>query len=325
MNREEAFKKALEYYKGNELPANVFIDKYANHNANGEYYESTPNDTLMRAAKEFARIERTYKSKEKKYDLKNESVVFSFFKDFKYIIPQGSVLSGIGLKDYTTLSNCFVLKSPYDSVGGIVYTDSELANVYKRRGGAGLDISNLRPKDTVVHNASKTTTGAVSFMERYSNTTKEIGMNGRRGALMLTIDVRHPDIFDFVNSKVDLTKINGANISVKVNNEFIDAVKNNQDFYLRYPVDLDLSKFTKDYIDAPYNQILYIEDHTNNNEICYIKKIKAKELWDNIVHNNWLSAEPGIIFWDNQNNYSLSNKYPDFKNESTNPSKHWAA
>jgi ribonucleoside-diphosphate reductase alpha chain len=181
MTREQAFKKALEYYKGNELPANVFIDKYAHHDASGRYFESTPNEMLMRAAKEFARIEQTYRSKDRKYNLNDENVIFSFFKDFKYIIPQGSVLAGIGLKDYTTLSNCFVLKSPYDSIGGIVYSDAELANVYKRRGGAGLDISNLRPKDTVVHNASKTTTGAVSFMERYSNTTKEIGMNGRRG------------------------------------------------------------------------------------------------------------------------------------------------
>ena len=142
---------------------------------------------------------------------------------------------------------------------------------------------------------------------------------------MLTIDVNHPDIFDFVNSKVDLTKINGANISIKVNNEFIDAVKNNKDYYLRYPVNLNISKFTKDYIDAPYNQLHYIEDHKNNNSICYIKKIKAKELWDNIVHNNWLSAEPGLMFWDNQNDYSLSNNYPEFKNESCNPSIHWAA
>lgn len=319
MTREEALKKALEYYEGNELQANIFIDKYAHCDGDRNYYESTPNETLMRAAKEFARIEQTYKPKNKKYNLKDENVIFSFFKDFKYIIPQGSVLAGIGLKDYTTLSNCFVLKSPYDSVGGIVYSDAELANVYKRRGGAGLDISNLRPKNTKVYNASKTTTGAVSFMERYSNTTKEIGMNGRRGALLVTIDVKHPDIFDFVNSKADLTKINGANISVKIDNEFINAVKNNEDFYLRYPVDLDLSKFTKDYIDAPYGQMHYIEDHENNNKICYVKKIKAKDLWDNIIHNNWLSAEPGILFWDNQNNYSLSNKYPNFQNVSCNP------
>lgn len=321
MKREEAYKNALEYFKGNELAANVFIDKYAHRNDKGNYFESNPNEMLMRAAKEFARIEKKYPyKKEEKYNLCNEDVVFSLFKDFKYIIPQGSVLAGIGTEDYTTLSNCFVLNSPLDSVGGIIYTDYELANVYKRRGGAGIDISNLRPAGSIVHNASKTTTGAVSFMERYSNTTKEIGMNGRRGALLISIDVRHPDIFEYVNSKVDLTKINGANISVKVNNEFIDAVKNDKDFYLRFPVDLNLSKFTKDYIDAPYNKMIYIEDHENDNKICYIKKIKAKELWNNIVHNNWLSAEPGIIFWDNQNNYSLSNKYPDFQNVSTNPS-----
>lgn len=310
--------KVLEYFSGDELAANVWQSKYALEG------EETPDDMHRRMAKEFARIEDKYEpsstdtpkwNKLSRYgrhrDELTEESIYQLFKDFKYIIPQGSIMSQLGADSIGSLSNCFVIGQPEDSYGGIFQKDEEMVQLMKRRGGVGIDISTLRPAETPVSNAAKTTTGAVSFMHRFSNSTREVAQNGRRGALMLSIDINHPDVLDFIQIKRDLTQVTGANISIKINNDFMKAVEADKDYILRFPCDLVLEG--EDYSDLPYNELAVY------NATGYIKRIKAKEYWDEIIKSAHGYAEPGIIFVDNHHNYSPDGVYPQFKGVTTNP------
>jgi ribonucleoside-diphosphate reductase alpha chain len=300
----DLLKSNLAYFKGDELAATTWMNKYAMKTKTGEFLESTPDDMHQRMAVEFGRIEKKYQEGEKKgeglsdygknREFLSEKAIFNLFKDFKYVIPQGSVMSSLGNNNViASLSNCVVVPPVFDSYGGIFHTDQQLAQLFKRRCGVGVDLSNLRPGGAQVSNAAGTTTGAVSFMNRFSNTTREVAQNGRRGALMLTMDIAHPDIEDFVTIKQDLTKVTGANISIRLSDEFMVAVVNDDDFTLRWP----------------------IESKTPT----YKKVIKARSLWDVIISCAHNTAEPGLIFWDRQHFYSTSSIYPGFKNSSTNP------
>lgn len=293
---DQVLQESTKYFNGDELAAKVFVDKYAMQNKNGEYLELTPNDMHRRLAKEFARIESKYPN------ALLEDKIFDLLKDFKFVVPQGSPMSAIGNKhQLQSLSNCFVIQGVHsdklDSYGGIMLADQELAQIMKRRGGVGLDISGIRPKNMPTNNSAKTTDGIAVFMERFSNTCREVAQNGRRGAEMQTISVNHPEIETFINIKRDLKKVTGANISIKITDEFMHAVKNNADYILRYPVDAD-----------PANAQI-------------TKTVKAKAIWDQIVESAWASAEPGILFWDNVKKNTPSDIYKDFGHESisTNP------
>ena len=316
--------KVLEYFKGDELAASTWQNKYV---AKGEV---TPDDTHRRLAKEFARIEEKYNWKlnpEDKLKLSNygysrpqltEESIFELFKNFRYIIPGGSVMAGCGTGELVSLSNCFVIGSPEDSYAEIMKTRSQQAQLMKRRGGVGYDLSKLRPRGAKVNNAAKSSTGAASFMDVCSDITNEVAQNGRRGALMLSISINHPDIEEFITKKQDLTKVTGANISVKVTDEFMRAVENDEDHLLRFPINQDLSYFSKDYLDVEYNKLTYLEDHRNGNSIFYIKKVRARELWNTLMHCAWNTAEPGIMFEDAMHN-SPDGIYEEFKMVSTNP------
>ena len=305
-NHNELLAENLKYFNGDELAATTWINKYAMKNKNGEYLELTPEDMHLRMAKEFARIEGKYSLNQSDKPLKNLSVygqqrsrlstetILDYFRNFKYVIPQGSVMSGLGNDQMlASLSNCVVMPEIYDSYGGIFKTDQQLAQLFKRRCGVGIDLSELRPANMEVTNAAGTTSGAVSFMERFSNTTREVAQNGRRGALMLTIDIAHPDVKDFILSKQELDKVTGANISVRLSDEFMKAVKDDTDYTHKWPINADNPKVTS--------------------------TIKAKELWNVIIQCAHNTAEPGLIFWDRQHYYSTSSVYPGYKNVSTNP------
>jgi len=232
-------------------------------------------------------------------------------------------MSSLGNEEViASLSNCVVVPPVLDSYGGIFYTDQQLAQLFKRRCGVGVDLSGLRPNGTLVSNSSGSTTGAVSFMHRFSNTTREVAQNGRRGALMLTMDIAHPDIEEFVTIKQDLSKVTGANISIRLSDEFMEAVVEEKDYWLRFPIDYDISGFT-DRDNEPYNEIVehlfYNGTDEHLGDIVLIKRVKAKELWDTIIKCAHNTAEPGLIFWDRQHKYSTSSVYPNFKNDSTNP------
>ena len=304
---EETLNACLEYFKGDELAATTWMKKYALTNHKGEYLELTPDDMHRRMAKKFSQIEEHYLNtthlngsasrlsaygQSRKY--LDEEAIYTLFKDFKYVIPQGSVMSGLG-NDYklASLSNCVVMPEIQDSYGGILYTDQQLVQLFKRRCGVGIDISSLRPEGCVVSNAAGSTTGAVSFMERFSNTTREVAQNGRRGALMITMDVAHPDVEQFITMKQQLTKVTGANVSVRLSDEFMEAVNNDTTYQHRWPITSTDPKYTK--------------------------SIKARDLWEIIIKCAHQTAEPGLIFWDRQHNYSTSSVYPQFKNVSTNP------
>ncbi|HXC05996.1 MAG TPA: ribonucleoside-diphosphate reductase, adenosylcobalamin-dependent, partial [Bacteroidia bacterium] len=234
----DVFPKTLAYFQGDELAASCWLNKYALKNASGQFLEQTPDEMHQRLAKVFSKKEEDYhRKRKKKISLKNLSAygqkrgiltrekIYALLKDFRYVIPQGSVMANLGnTHTFASLSNCIVLPSLFDSYGGILYTDQQLAQLFKRRCGVGIDISTLRPSGLFVHNAAASTSGAVSFMERFSNTTREVAQNGRRGALMITMDVAHPDIEQFVSIKQDLTRITGANVSVRISDEFMQAV-----------------------------------------------------------------------------------------------------
>jgi len=266
----------IMYFNGDELAAKVWYDKYRHDG------ESTPLDMHKRMAKEFARIESNYKNP------LSEDEILSYLIDFKHIIPQGSIMSGLGSNKIVSLSNCTVIDSPFDSYGGIFSTDEELAQLMKRRCGVGVDISTLRYNGSNVKNAAGTSSGAVSFLKRFSNTTNEVAQDGRRGALMASIDVSHPDIKEFISVKSDLSQVTGANLSVRISDDFMKAVEN---------VDIWPLEFEGEVIEC----------------------VDAKELWDLIVKQARDNAEPGILFWDRHHNYSTSSVYPDYKNVSTNP------
>ncbi len=302
---EDVLIETKKYFDNDELAATTWINKYCIRDRQGRYTELSPTDMHRRMSRAFYQAESAYiaLSKEKLQLLSpygsrraplTEEVIFKLFKDFKYVIPQGSVMSVLG-NPYVvaSLSNCVVIKAPVDSYGGIMYTDQQLAQLSKRRCGVGFDLSTLRPKGSSVKNAAGTSSGVVSFMERFSNTTREVSQNGRRGALMLTMDVAHPDIEYFITVKQDLTKVTGANISVRLSDEFMKAVETNSVFTLRWPLDVQNPDVKRD--------------------------VSARDLWNKIIHCAHGTGEPGIIFWDRQHHYSTSSVYPDFRNESTNP------
>src|SRR5580698_935038 len=256
---DEIKKASTKYFSGDELAASTWVNKYALRDRNGNLLEKTPDDMHQRMAHEFARKEKEYAEISamngafahlseygQKREFLSEEKIFGLFKDFKYVIPQGSVMFGLGNKHViASLSNCVVLPEIYDSYGGVMYTDQQLTQLFKRRCGVGIDISTLRPAGCVVNNAAGTTTGAVSFMERFSNTTREVAQNGRRGALMITIDIAHPDVEQFVTIKQDLSKITGANISVRLSDEFMDAVVNDAEYTHRFPIESAKPEITK--------------------------------------------------------------------------------
>lgn len=287
---------AIEYFNGDEFAGKVFVDKYALQTSKNEYLELTPTDMHHRLAKEFARIEQKYPNP------LSEELIFSLMDRFKYIVPQGSPMSAIGNPYQTqSLSNCFVIQGVHtdklDSYGGIMLADQELAQIMKRRGGVGLDISGIRPKNVITNNAARTTDGIAVFMERFSNTCREVAQNGRRGAEMQTISVNHPEIETFINIKRDVKKVTGANISIRLNDEFMSAVKNDEEYVLRWPVDCspERAKVTK--------------------------KIKALDIWNQIIDSAWSSAEPGLLFWDTVKKSTPSDIYSEFGHSSisTNP------
>lgn len=283
--------KVVEYFGGDDLAADVF-NKYALRDVDGKRIETLPTDTFRRLAKEFARIEAKYPNP------MSEDEIFGLLDGFKKIVPQGSPLSGIGNPyQLQSLSNCFVIDQPHDSYGGILFADQEQVQIMKRRGGVGMDVSNIRPKGQPTTNAARTTDGIGVFMERFSNSTREVAQGGRRGALMLTIDCRHPEIETFIDIKRDLKKVTGANISIRFTDEFMQAVESNTGFCLRWPV----------------------EAHPEDAEI--VKMVDAKQVWDKFVDAAWASAEPGALFWDTVVNQGVVDCYRDvgYKTISTNP------
>ncbi len=290
--QEDILKASTEYFKGDQLAANVWMNKYALKDSEGNIYELSPDDMHRRLAGEIARIEKKYPNP------LSEEEIYNLFKDFKYIIPQGSPMSGIGNNfQVSSLSNCFVIgdDSSSDSYGGILRVDQEQVQLMKRRGGVGHDLSHIRPSGSPVKNTALTSTGIVPFMERYSNSTREVAQDGRRGALMLSISVKHPDSEKFIDAKLEQGKITGANVSVKLNDEFMNAALNDEKYTQKYPIDSDNPMKTQE--------------------------ISAKKLWEKIIHNAWQSAEPGILFWDTIIRESVPDCYSDlgFKTLSTNP------
>lgn len=310
-------KKLIEYFNGDEFAAGVWESKYAQKG------ESTPDDMHKRMAKEFAKIEKKYhKSEIEKKDASRMSSygiirsyltkdkIYNLFKDFKYIIPQGSIMSQLGAESIGSLSNCFVIGQPEDSYGGIFQKDEEQAQLMKRRGGVGQDISSLRPSTVSTSNAAKSSTGPVSFMDRFSNTTREVAQDGRRGALMLSIHINHPDVLDFIKVKRNDTKITGANISIKLTDEFMRAVETDSHFFLRWPCEAEWFGGTEK--EFPMNKLVQWGN-------IYVKRIKAKEYWDEIIESAHGYAEPGLMFENNHHNYSPDGIYPQFKGITTNP------
>ncbi|MCD4746391.1 MAG: adenosylcobalamin-dependent ribonucleoside-diphosphate reductase, partial [Bacteroidales bacterium] len=283
---------STEYFKGDSLAASVWMNKYALKNSKGEIFELTPDEMHRRLAKEIARIEKKHPNPIK------EEEIYQLFKGFKYIIPQGSPMSGIG-NDFqiSSLSNCFVIgnEGESDSYGGVMKIDQEQVQLMKRRGGVGHDLSHIRPAGSPVKNSALTSTGIVPFMERYSNSTREVAQDGRRGALMLSISIKHPDAENFIDAKLEQGKVTAANVSVKLDDEFMKAVIENKKYIQQYPVDSSTPVITKE--------------------------IDARELWEKIIHNAWQSAEPGVLFWDTVINESVADSYADlgFKTISTNP------
>jgi ribonucleoside-diphosphate reductase alpha chain len=282
----------LEYFGGDELATNVFMTKYCLRDKKGNFIEKTPDDMHRRIAKEFARIEEKFEAGKNSYLTENE--IYSFLRDFKYIVPQGSPMMGIG-NDYVnvSLSNCVVVDNPQDNVSSIMDAGKDLANLFKRRCGVGLDISDLRPEGAPVNNSARTTTGAWSFADFYSYICRMIGQNGRRGALMISMDIRHPDIEKFIKMKHDLTKVTGANVSVKISDSFMHAVENNESFTLQFPVDTPDPEFTAE--------------------------IDAATLWTAVIESATKSAEPGLLMWDNITKNLPAHEYAAFKTKTTNP------
>ena len=289
---DEAYKASLDYFKGDELAAKVFVTKYALKDAFGNIFEKSPEDMHHRLASEVARIEKRYPNP------LSEAELFRLFDRFTYIIPQGSPMTGIGNHyQVASLSNCFVvgLDGAADSYGAIIKIDEEQVQLMKRRGGVGHDLSHIRPKGSPVKNSALTSTGLVPFMERYSNSTREVAQDGRRGALMLSVSVKHPDAESFIDAKMSEGKVTGANVSVKITDEFMESVIHNRPFIQQYPIGSATPE--------------------------YSKETSAKELWEKIVHNAWRSAEPGVLFWDTIVRESVPDCYADlgFRTVSTNP------
>ncbi len=297
--QKEAEEASVAYFRGDELAARVWSTKYALKDSYGHLYELTPDDMHHRMAREIGRIEAKYgkRTKGESHPLSEEEL-YELMKDFRYIVPQGSPMTGIG-NDFqvASLSNCFVIgqDSEADSYGGIIQLDEEQVQLMKRRGGVGHDLSHLRPKGSPVKNSALTSTGIVPFMERYSNSTREVAQDGRRGALMLTVSIKHPDSEAFIDAKMEQGKVTGANVSVKIHDDFMEAVFADGRYQQEYPI-------------------------FSNNPL-YKKEIDAKALWKKIIHNAWKSAEPGVLFWDTIIRESVPDCYADlgYRTVSTNP------
>ena len=289
---DEAFEASLRYFDGDDLAARVWVSKYALKDSFGNLYERTPDDMHMRIASEIERIEKKYPN-----PMSIEEIM-GLLKDFRYIVPQGSPMTGIG-NDFQvgSLSNCFVigLDGDPDSYGGVIRIDEEQVQLMKRRGGVGHDLSHIRPKGTPVKNSALTSTGLVPFMERYSNSTREVAQDGRRGALMMTVSIAHPDSEAFIDAKMTEGKVTGANVSVRINDEFMNAATEGRPYLQKYPVGSD--------------------------NPAIVKEIDAAALWNKIIHNAWQSAEPGVLFWDTITRESVPDCYADlgFRTISTNP------
>ena len=289
---EEALKESVKYFKGDELAASVWVNKYAMKDSYGNLYEKSPVDMHWRLANKFAEIEQKYPNPMSKEE------IFALLDGFKYVIPQGGPMTGIG-NDYqvASLSNCFVIghDRPADSYGGIMKMDEEQVQLMKRRGGVGHDLSHIRPAGTPVLNSALTSTGLVPFMERYSNSTREVAQDGRRGALMLSVSIKHPDAESFIDAKMQQGKVTGANVSVKIDDEFMRDAIAGKEYTQQYPID--------------------------SKTPVIVKKINAQQLWKKIVHNAWKSAEPGILFWDTVLRESVADCYADlgYRTVSTNP------
>lgn len=314
ISREEVYNKTLKYFNGDSLATEVWINKYCLKDSEGNLYEKSPDDMHKRLANELARIESKYPNS------LSEEDIYDSLKKFKRIVPQGGPMAGIGNNlQIVSLSNCFVIgnNNDSDSYGGIMKLDQEMVQLQKRRGGVGLDLSFIRPKGSPVKNSAITSTGVVPFMERYSNSTREVAQDGRRGALMESISIKHPDAEDFIDAKMKEGKVTGANISVRIDNEFMEAVKTESYYLQTYPVDTYPEHI--DSLDSLRENELYINVTDSKNK--YFKKINAKKLWDKIIYNAWKSAEPGILFWDNVINESIPDCYSKFgfKTVSTNP------
>lgn len=289
---EEAYEEALKYFAGDELAARVWVNKYSMKDSFGNIYEKSPEDMHWRIANEIARIEKKYKNP------MSAREIFDLLDHFKYIIPAGSPMTGIGNNyQVASLSNCFVigLDGDADSYGAILRIDEEQVQLMKRRGGVGHDLSHIRPKGSPVNNSALTSTGLVPFMERYSNSTREVAQDGRRGALMLSVSIKHPDSEAFIDAKMTEGKVTGANVSVKIDDAFMEAATNDKPYVQQFPVDSD--------------------------EPLVKREISAKALWGKIVHNAWKSAEPGVLFWDTIIRESIPDCYADlgFRTVSTNP------
>lgn len=289
---DEAFEASLRYFGGDELAARVWVNKYAMKDSFGNIYEKSPEDMHWRIANEVARMEQKYKNPISAQE------IFGLLDHFHYIIPAGSPMTGIGNNyQIASLSNCFVigLDGDADSYGAILRIDEEQVQLMKRRGGVGHDLSHVRPKGSPVNNSALTSTGLVPFMERYSNSTREVAQDGRRGALMLSVSIKHPDAEAFVDAKMEEGKVTGANVSVKITDSFMEAAVNDRPFVQQFPIDAE--------------------------QPTYSKEISAKKLWEKIVHNAWKSAEPGVLFWDTIIRESLPDCYADlgFRTVSTNP------
>lgn len=289
---QEALEESVRYFKGDELAASVWINKYAMKDSYGNLYEKSPDDMHRRLAKEFARIEAKYP------EPMPEEEIYGLLKDFKYVIPQGGPMAGIGNNyQIASLSNCFVIGNDTlaDSYGGIMKIDEEQVQLMKRRGGVGHDLSHIRPAGSPVLNSALTSTGVVPFMERYSNSTREVAQDGRRGALMLSISIKHPDSESFIDAKMEQGKVTGANVSVKIDDEFMKAALSGELYKQQYPIDSENPKV--------------------------VKTINAQNLWKKIIHNAWKSAEPGVLFWDTILRESVADCYADlgYRTVSTNP------
>lgn len=289
---QEALEESVKYFKGDELAASVWINKYAMKDSYGNLYEKSPDDMHRRLAKEFARIEAKYP------EPMPEEEIYGLLKDFKYVIPQGGPMAGIGNSyQIASLSNCFVIGNDTlaDSYGGIMKIDEEQVQLMKRRGGVGHDLSHIRPAGSPVLNSALTSTGVVPFMERYSNSTREVAQDGRRGALMLSISIKHPDSESFIDAKMEQGKVTGANVSVKIDDEFMKAALSGELYKQQYPIDSENPKV--------------------------VKTINAQNLWKKIIHNAWKSAEPGVLFWDTILRESVADCYADlgYRTVSTNP------
>ncbi len=291
-SHDEAYQASLDYFKGDELAARVWVNKYALKDSFGNIYEKTPDDMHWRLANEIARIEKKYANP------MTDQELFDLFKDFRYIVPQGSPMSGIGNKyQIASLSNCFVvgMEGSSDSYGAIIKLDEEQVQLMKRRGGVGHDLSHIRPKGSPVKNSALTSTGLVPFMERYSNSTREVAQDGRRGALMLSVSIKHPDSESFIDAKMTDGKVTGANVSVKIDDAFMQAAINKTPYIQQYPVDSDNPRV--------------------------VREANAEAIWKKIIHNAWKSAEPGVLFWDTIIKESVPDCYADlgFRTVSTNP------